>query len=80
MSCRTNLKLHPKAVATLAMLGHGYLQVRDYQTAKQYFLEVVEMAPDYTNAYDGLTRACANLKEDELGQAVRGQAQTTQGT
>ena len=65
---KANLKLHPKAVATLAMLGHGYLQIRDYATAKQYFLQVIEMAPDYTNAYDGLTRACANLKEDELAK------------
>lgn len=65
---KTNLNSNPKAVATLAMLGHGYLQVRDYAAAKQYFLQVLELAPEYTNAYDGLTRACANLKEDELAK------------
>ncbi len=63
-----DLALHPNAIAALAMLGHAYIQTRQYAEAKKYFEQVVAMAPDYTNAYHGLTTACANLGENELAK------------
>ncbi|MBM4091014.1 MAG: tetratricopeptide repeat protein, partial [Planctomycetes bacterium] len=65
---RQDLERNPKAMATIAMLGHASLQLRQYSEAKQYFLQAIEIGPDYTNAYDGLVKACSNLGEEELAK------------
>jgi tetratricopeptide (TPR) repeat protein len=63
-----DLRANPKAVATAAMLGHAYLQKRDYARAKQHFETAVEFGPDYTNAYKGLVDACRGLGEMDLAR------------
>jgi tetratricopeptide (TPR) repeat protein len=60
-----DLRLHPKAPATLAMLGQAYLQDRQYANAKKYCERAIVVAPTYSNAYNGLVAACANLGEEE---------------
>jgi tetratricopeptide (TPR) repeat protein len=61
-----DLRANPKAIATAAMLGHAYLQVRDFARAKHHFETVIELGPDYTNAYKGMVDACRGLGEREL--------------
>jgi len=68
-----DLVLHPTSVAALAMLGHAHLQKRQFAEAKKYFEQVIALAPEYTNAYHGLTTACANLGEDELAKEYAAQ-------
>jgi tetratricopeptide (TPR) repeat protein len=63
-----DLKIHPKAMGTLAMLGHAYIQTRDYAEAKKYFELAIEVGPNYANAYHGLVTACANLGEEDLAK------------
>ncbi len=63
-----DLRANPKAVATAAMLGHAYLQQRDFARAKQHFETVIELGPDYTNAYKGMVDACRGLGERELAK------------
>jgi tetratricopeptide (TPR) repeat protein len=71
-----DLVLHPKAMASLAMLGHAYVQTRQFAEAKKYFEQVIAIAPDYTNAYHGLTTACANLGETELAKEYAAKLKT----
>ncbi len=50
------------------MLGHAYLQLREFELAKKHFATAIEMGPDYTNAYKGMVDACRNLGERELAK------------
>jgi tetratricopeptide (TPR) repeat protein len=63
-----DLRDNPKAVATVAMLGHAYLQTRDYARAKQHFQTAIEYGPNYTNAYKGMVDACRGLGEMDLAR------------
>ncbi len=65
---REDIVLHPRSMASLAMLGHVCIQLREYAEAKDCFLLAIELGPDYTNAYDGLVKACVNLGEEELAK------------
>lgn len=60
-----DVKRHPKALGTLAMLGQAHLEDRQYAKAKHYFERAIAVGPNYSGAYHGLVAACAHLGEDE---------------
>jgi tetratricopeptide (TPR) repeat protein len=56
---------HPRAMAAIALLGHTYVQLRQFEKGKEMLLKAVVLGPEYTNAYHGLVSACSNLGEKE---------------
>jgi len=50
------------------MLGHAYLQLREFAAARENFEKAIEVGPSYTNAYFGLVTACTNLGDKEAAK------------
>ena len=65
---RADLARHPDSVASLSILGDTYLQLKQYDKAKQCYEQVVELAPHVTSAHYGLGTACAQLGETEAAK------------
>lgn len=62
----------PRAALNQVLLGQALLGLRQYERAKACFQTAIELAPDYPNAYFGLTSACEALGEaDEAAQSRR---------
>ncbi|NQT16131.1 MAG: tetratricopeptide repeat protein [Planctomycetes bacterium] len=60
-----NLENHPKSMASFALLGDAQVQLKQYAEGRRNLEAAIEMAPGYTNAYYGLTTACAKLGDRE---------------
>lgn len=60
-----DIKKHPRAMAAIALLGHTYVQLRQFEKGKEMLLKAIVLGPEYTNAYHGLVSACSNLGEKE---------------
>jgi len=60
----------PQAGESHGLLGETYLQLKEYQKAKENFEVAIRVQPDYTKAYYGLATACTRLGlKDESKQA-----------
>jgi len=60
-----NLKARQGSVPTSVLLGQTYLQLRQYDKARQHLEMGVKRGADYTNVYYGLATACAKLGDQE---------------
>ena len=56
-----DIELFPDAGQSYGLLGETYLQLKNYQKAKDNFEAAIRTKPDYTKAYYGLATACARL-------------------
>jgi len=52
-------------------LGQAYLQLRDYEKAKNNYAAALSLKPDYTNAYYGLATVYARLGQQEKAKLCR---------
>lgn len=59
------IRVHPTSMPMSVLLGQAYLQLRQYEKARQHFELAVAMEPEYTNAFFGLATACARLGDQE---------------
>ena len=65
-----DIELFPEAGQSYSLLGETYLQLKEYQKAKENFEAAIRIKPDYTKAYYGLATACARLGlKDESKEA-----------
>ena len=65
-----DIELFPEASQSYSLLGETYLQLKEYQKAKENFEAAIRIKPDYTKAYYGLATACARLGlKDESKEA-----------
>ena len=65
-----DIALFPEAGQSYGLLGETYLQLQEYQKAKENFEAAIRTKPDYTKAYYGLATACARLGlKDESKEA-----------
>jgi len=55
----------PSNVPILAMLGQAYVQRKEYSAARNVLERVIQLAPEYTNAYYGLAQAATALGDRE---------------
>lgn len=62
---QADVEKHPRAMAAIALLGHTYVQLRQFEKGKEMLLQAIVLGPEYTNAYHGLVSACSNLGEKE---------------
>jgi tetratricopeptide (TPR) repeat protein len=60
-----DIELFPDASQSYGLLGETYLQLQEYQKAKESFEAAIRIKPDYTKAYYGLATACARLRLKE---------------
>ncbi len=51
----------PPVMPRLLLLGQAYLQLKQYENAKQAFIIAARLAPEFPNAHYGLATACARL-------------------
>jgi tetratricopeptide (TPR) repeat protein len=63
-------------MASIALLGHTYVQLRQFEKAKEMLQLAVVLGPEYTNAYHGLVAACTNLGEKEEAKRYAEQLRT----
>lgn len=56
-----NRAAYPQSLASCVLLGEIYVQLEQYDKAKQDFERAIQMSPGYTAAYYGLAKACAGL-------------------
>jgi len=68
-----NLRRNPRSAVSYFLLGQAHAQAEAFDKAKQAFLRAVELSPDYTHAYYGLSVACARLGEKEAAGRYRQQ-------
>jgi len=61
LELQKDVELFPKAWDSYGLLGETYLQLREYQKAKENFEAAIRVKPDYTKAYYGLATACTRL-------------------
>jgi tetratricopeptide (TPR) repeat protein len=61
LELQKDIELFPQASDSYGLLGETYLQLKDYQKAKENFEAAIRTKPDYTKAYYGLAAACARL-------------------
>lgn len=65
-----DIELFPEASQSYSLLGETYLQLKEYQKAKENFEAAIRIKPDYTKAYYGLATTCARLGlKDESKEA-----------
>jgi len=65
-----DIELFPDSSQSYGLLGETYLQLKEYQKAKENFEEAIQTKQDYTKAYYGLATACARLGlKDESKEA-----------
>lgn len=56
-----DIETFPQAVESHSLLGETYLQLKEYQKAKENFEAAIRIQPDYTKAYYGLATVCTRL-------------------
>jgi tetratricopeptide (TPR) repeat protein len=56
-----DIELFPDAGDSYSLLAETYLQLKEYQKAKENFETAIRIKPDNTKAYYGLATACARL-------------------
>ncbi len=67
-----DIEIFQDASQSYGLLGETYLQLQEYQKAKENFEAAIRIKPDYTKAYYGLATACARLGlKDECKEAQR---------
>ena len=60
-----NLAAYPQSFASCVLLGEVYLQLEQYDKAKQNFETAVRISSDYSSPYYGLAKACTALGQTE---------------
>ncbi len=60
-----DLQADPKAMATLFLLGQAYLQLRDWEKARDHYEAAIAIAPEFSGAYFGAANACSHLGHQE---------------
>ena len=55
----------PPMMPRYLMLGQAYLQLRQYERAREQFTAAIRLEPEFPNAYYGLATACARLGLEE---------------
>jgi len=73
-----DLKFHPYSGPAAALLGQAYLQLHQYDRARQHLESSVRMSPGYPAAYHSLATACAQLGEEQKAQEYRKKFQELQ--
>jgi len=58
---KKELQISPKSGFANFLLGQVHLQLKEYQKAQKYYETAIKINPEYTNAYYGLSTACAKL-------------------
>jgi len=61
LELQKDIELFPDAGQSYGLLGETYLQLKEYQKAKENFEAAIRIKPDYMKAYYGLATACARL-------------------
>jgi len=61
LELKKDIELFPEASDSYSLLGETYLQLKEFQKAKENFEAAIRIKPDYTKAYYGHATACARL-------------------
>ena len=56
---------------TCYLLGQAYMQDRQFEHAKQQFLQTIQRIPDHTQAYFGLMTACQRMDQTDEATSYR---------
>lgn len=67
----THLRLAPRSTEGYFQLGQCHLHAKQYQTAKRYYLAVLDIDPNSDLAYNGLAKASEGLGEAQQAEEYR---------
>jgi protein O-GlcNAc transferase len=69
----------PESAKVHFLLGQAYLRQKEYEKARVHYHQAVEIAPEYENAYYGLARVYAALKQKEKAREYQDKFRSLEG-